>query len=115
MRVKKVSVQDNFVYYKWKGDKRSAILDDVEFIKVRGKTERVIGGITGGIGLLTMGGVTAVISDVVVSENQGFFAGMTVGVTAVMYLGGRLVGKIFDPWRKIYTAPPIPDKVDESF
>ncbi len=115
MRVKKVSVEDNFVYYKWKGDKRSAILNDVEFIKVRGKVERVIGGITGGIGLLTMGAVTAVISDDVVAENQGFFTGMTIGVTAVTYLGGRLAGKLFDPWRKIFTAPAIPDKIDESF
>jgi hypothetical protein len=115
MRVKRVSVEDEFVYYKWKGEKRSAMLEDVEFIKVRGKVERVIGGITGGLGLLASGAVTAVISDDVVSENPGFFSGMVVGVTTVTYLGGRLVGKLFDPWRQIYKAPAIPDKIDESF
>ena len=105
-KVKKVSIQDNFVYYKLNDEKRSTLLEDVEFIKVRGKVERVIGAITGGATLITFGGV---LSFIMIQEPDiaGKLALTTVAFTAVGYGAGRLVGKLFDPWRKIYKAPVV--------
>ncbi|MEA2077486.1 MAG: hypothetical protein U9O95_05660 [Candidatus Marinimicrobia bacterium] len=107
LKVKKVSIQDNFVYYKLKGEKLSALLEDVEFVKVRGKFERAIGGITGGATLLVIGGVSTFVG-MLTPEIAPKLAGLTVGFTAVGYIAGRLVGSVFDPWRKIYKAP-IPE------
>ncbi len=104
LKVKKVSIKDNFVFYKFKGENKSSMLEDIEYIKARGKVERVFGAIAGGATGLVIGGIA-----VMVTENNptyaGKLAGITIGATAVTYLGGRLIGGIFDPWRKIYVTP----------
>ena len=104
MRVKKVEMRENMVFYRHAGDEHSALLEDVILIKARGKFERTLGNIGAGTALVLVGTV-AVLSGDYSAQAIGEMAGVAVGAGAFMYLGGRLVGKLFDPWRKIYKAP----------
>ena len=104
LKVKKVSIEENFVFYKFNGEKKSSLLEDIEYIKVRGKIERLFGAVAGGATGLVVGSIA-----VMVIENNPTYAGKLVGIgigaTAVTYLGGRLIGGIFDRWHKIYINP----------
>jgi len=113
MKVKRLSVEDNFVYYKWKSDKRSALLEDIEYLKVRGKIERIAGAVTGGASLLLFGTIYSELLTDMNPDGKSLYVVMAGATTAIVYLGGRLVGSIFDPWRKIYKAPIAVKKIDE--
>jgi hypothetical protein len=104
IKVKRIEIQDDLVFYRYSGDNVSAMLSDIQWIKARGRFERTIGTITGGIGFLVVGGISAKVIQGR-PEYAGTLTGLTLGTTAVTYLGGRLIGGLLDPWRKIYTAP----------
>ena len=106
LRVKKVSIQDNFVFYKYKGDKLSILLQDVEFVKVRGKIENIVGGIAGGSSLLLFGTIYSQLPSDMDPDGKSLYLTMGAAATAIAYVGGRVVGSIFDPWRKIYNPAP---------
>jgi len=105
IRVKRVSIRDNFVYYKLKGDQHSALLEDVNYVKAKGKVEQIVGGITGGASLLFLGAVYSRLPSDMDPDGKSLYLSIGAATAAVAYAGSRLVGSIFDPWRKIYTSP----------
>lgn len=110
IRVKKVSIEDHFVFYKYQGESRSNLLEDVEFIKARGKVTRLIGNITGGASAVLFGyGAVRILTGQAsygpTDTGAKVYYIVAASTTTLLYLGGRLVGSVFDPMHKIYSEP----------
>jgi len=102
LEVKKVYLQDNKVYYKYNGELQSSLLNNIEFINVRGKFERGFSNTLGIVGLL---GTAILVAGSENADSRKFSISFGLSATGVFYLGGRLLGWMVDPWVTIYSNP----------
>lgn len=109
LKVKKVLIEENFVFYDFKGEKQSTLLDDIVYIKARGKIQKMAGNIAGGAGVVFwsvgIGGFYSRNPFDPTSTSFKVITGVAVGSTLILYATGRMVGGILDPWKKIYISP----------